>query len=86
MLRLLLLAFVLSGCSVLNPDLVRELAKDDASICIYGDIRGGAGAVAGVPTGGYGQGTVRLCRSNQPNAIITMGPDGSISITHDDTP
>lgn len=71
------------GCVSLTPQMVRELAKDDASVCISTDVRGGAGAVAGMPTGGYGQATGNLCRSKMPNAKIELRPDGSISITHD---
>lgn len=76
-------ALALAGCSTLTPELIKELAKDDASVCISTDVRGGAGAVAGVPSGGYGQATGNLCRSKMPNAKIELRPDGSISITHE---
>lgn len=69
-----------SGCVSLTPELVAALAEDEASTCISTDIRGGAGGIVGGATGGYGQGTLRLCRSNKDNAKITMGADGSISI------
>ena len=69
-----------AGCG-LSPDLVRELAKDDASICVTTDIRGGTGAL-GVGAGGYGQGTTVLCRSKFPNARVKVAPDGSMSIEH----
>lgn len=78
----------LSACSsVLTPEVIRELAQDQASFCAVGDIRGGAGggaiAAPGVPmTGAYGQSTVMFCRSNQPNARISAKPDGSIEIQH----
>jgi hypothetical protein len=76
----------LGGCSSISPELVAELAKDNASFCFTSDIRGGAGSIA-APTGGYGQGTLSFCRSRQANAKVTLGADGSISIEHrPDTP
>jgi len=71
----------LGGCVTLSPELLRELAKDEASICASADIRGGVGSLMS-PGGGYGQSTLRLCRSGKDNATITMSPDGSISITN----
>lgn len=86
MMRYGLLGLVLlSSCSSLTPEMIEALAKDDASVCISTDVRGGAGAVAGVPTGGYGQATGNLCRSKMPNAKIELKPDGSISIQHGET-
>jgi hypothetical protein len=69
-----------SGCVTLSPELVRELAKDDASFCASADVRGGAGGIVGGATGGYGQGTLRLCRSNKDNAKMSIAPDGTMSI------
>lgn len=81
-------AFILSallvvgsmGCSAITPEMVRELAKDDASICISTDVRGGAGGIVGGATGGYGQASLALCRSGKDNATISMSPDGTMSI------
>jgi hypothetical protein len=81
-LSALYLVVGLGGCTALTPDLIAQLAKDDASICVSTDIRGGVGAVAGVPTGGYGQATGNFCRSKMPNAKIELKSDGSISIQH----
>jgi hypothetical protein len=72
-------ALVLAGCASLSPELVRELAKDDASACLSSDVRGGVGSLM-TPGGGYGQATLGLCRSAMPNATLTLNPDGSISI------
>jgi L-aminopeptidase/D-esterase-like protein len=85
MRRYLLLAlslFVAGGCSPISPELVQALAKDNASFCAMGDIRGGAGAISMPAPGGYGQGTLAFCRSNRANARLTVLPDGSISIEH----
>ena len=71
-----------SGCSTIDPAVIEALAQDQASICALGDIRGGAGSLLGGAGGGYGQSTLSFCRSNQPNATITLTPDGSISIQH----
>lgn len=73
-------ALALSGCSI-NPELIQALAKDDASICIYGDARGGVGTLM-TPGGGYGQGTTIICRSKFPDAALSVQPDGSITIQH----
>lgn len=78
----LVLVLGLSGCVALTPDLVKELAKDDATFCANIDVRGGAGSIAGVPTGGYGQSTAVFCRSKMEDAQIETKPDGSMSIRH----
>ncbi len=75
------------GCSVpLTPELIKELAKDNASFCARAGVRGGAGAVAivpaPVPSGGYGSAEVEFCRSNHDGATVKLSPDGSISIEH----
>lgn len=80
-LSALCLVLGLTGCSSLSPELVQALAKDDASICISTDVRGGVGAVPSM-SGGYGQATTGLCRSKMPNAQIELKADGSISIKH----
>ena len=75
-------AFLAVGCSpTLTPELINSLALDTASFCAQGDIRGGVGTLMS-PSGGYGQSTMAFCRSNQPNAKITLKPDGEISIQH----
>lgn len=80
---LLGIVLLLGGCSTaLTPELVDALAKDSASMCIAGDIRGGAGGIIGGMTGGYGQSTLHMCRSNRDNVKITLGVDGSMSIEH----
>ena len=80
----LLVGLVLTGgCSVLTPDLIKELTKDPASFCASNDIRGGVGSLL-APAGGYGQGTFIFCRSNFPNASVSLKPDGSIAIQHGD--
>lgn len=76
----LILLAGLAGCSPLNAELVKALAEDDASFCISSDIRGGAGMVAGVPSGGYGQGTVIMCRSGKDNSSLSVAPDGTIKV------
>lgn len=76
------LVLSLGGCSTLSPELVDALAKDTASMCVAGDIRGGAGGIIGGATGGYGQSTFHMCRSNRDNVKITLGVDGSMSIEH----
>jgi len=75
------LSLILGGCSSLSPELITALSKDNASFCALSDVRGGAGAVIGA-AGAYGQGTFAFCRSNRPNAIVTLKPDGEMSITH----
>lgn len=80
----LILMAGLAGCSPLNAELVKALAKDDAAVCVASDIRGGAGMVAGVPSGGYGQGTLNFCRSNKANSKLEIKPDGSMSVTTGD--
>ena len=71
--------FGFTGCVSLSPELVQALARDNASFCASADLRGGVGSLLN-PAGGYGQSTLRLCRSNKENATITMTQDGSISI------
>ena len=80
-LSVLCLVLGFTGCSSLDPKLIDALAKDDASICISTDIRGGVGAVPSM-AGGYGQATTNICRSKMPNAKVEIKPDGSISIQH----
>lgn len=80
-IAVMLLGLSLSGCSVLTPELIQALSNDTASFCFTSDIRGGVGTLL-TPGGGYGQGTTSFCRSNQPNATVTLSPDGSISIEH----
>lgn len=84
---LLALVALLNGCAAsLTPELIQALSKDQASICIQTDVRGGAGLIAGAPSGGYGQATGSLCRSAMPGATIELKPDGSISIKHEAAP
>ena len=73
------LAVGLSGCVTLDDKLVNALAKDDASFCASTDVRGGVGTIT-APSGGYGQATLKLCRSRMPGAELTLGEDGSMSI------
>ena len=81
-LGIMLGVLLLSGCSsFLTPELIKELAKDNASFCAQSDIRGGVGTIV-APAGGYGQGTLSFCRSNHEKAKVTLTPDGSISIEH----
>jgi hypothetical protein len=71
-----------SGCVALDPAVIRELAKDDASVCVWTDTRGGvgAGALAGGLTGGYGQLTFAMCRSGKEDSSLSVSPDGSMSV------
>jgi hypothetical protein len=69
------------GCSLLTPELIAALSKDTASFCAQSDIRGGVGTIL-TPAGGYGQSTLAFCRSNYPDSLVTLKPDGSISIQH----
>lgn len=78
----LFVVFAAAGCSPLSSEMLKALASDESSVCFSSDIRGGAGMVAGMPTGGYGQTTNTLCRSKMPNAKMEVKPDGSISIQH----
>ena len=83
----LICAIMLGGCSLpLTPELIAELAKDNASVCARAGVRGGAGmatiAPIPVPAGGYGSAELEFCRSNFPGAKVTLAPDGSISIEH----
>ena len=82
LMALLSCAFLAVGCSsALTPEVITALSQDHASFCAQGDIRGGVGTLMS-PSGGYGQSTLSFCRSNQPNAKITLSPDGEISIQH----
>ena len=74
-------AALLAGCGSLTPELIKALAEDKASFCASHDVRGGAGALL-APTAGYGQATLSFCRSNQPNAKVSLSSDGTISIEH----
>ena len=71
-----------TGCFRFSPEFIEALAKDKASFCGKVSASGGAGGVAGfVPSGGYGTSTLEFCRSNQPNAKVSMDDKG-ISIQH----
>ena len=74
-----LLIFLVSGCQGVNPDLVKALALDAASSCFTSDIRGGVGTATAL-SGGYGQSTLAICRSNTPNSSIELKPDGTMTI------
>lgn len=63
----LLVAITLTGC-VSVPDLVRQLAKDDASACIA------------VHAGLYGD--LVACRTNAPNAALIRASSGGMEIQH----
>ena len=77
------LVLAVSGCSTIDPEVIKALANDSASFCLSTDIRGGVGSVVGGAGGGYGQSTLSFCRSNHDKAAITLKPDGEISITHE---
>jgi len=74
--------FLLVGCSAMSPEQLTALGNDGASFCAVADARGGVGAVAGAPAGGYGQATLTVCRTNSPNSTLTVGPNGTMSIQH----
>ena len=78
------LVFGLSGCVSLTPETIAALGKDDASICATTDIRGGVGSLMS-PAGGYGQGTLTICRSNKDNARLEVKPDGTMIIQNGGT-
>ena len=78
----LLACYQFGGCTTIDPAIIEALAKDPASVCITGDVRGGAGGIIGGATGGYGQSSLAFCRSQMPNAKIQLLPDGTISIEH----
>ncbi len=82
-MKYLMIAAMLSigGCTTISPELIQALAGDPASVCFRADTRGGVGSIV-APAGGYGQATLELCRSQMPDARITLGADGSISIEH----
>ncbi len=81
--------FVLSGCSVLDKDLITQLAADHASFCMDVVVSGGGGAVTiaplPVPGGAYGYGHGWVCRTNEPGSTIDLKPDGSLTIQHGKT-
>lgn len=82
---LCVLGAFLPGCATLDADMIRELAKDEASFCAHAGARGGAGGgglAMGALSGFYGSGEFSFCRSNHDGAKITLGADGSISIEH----
>ena len=84
-IALILCILLGAGCSLpLTPELVEALAKDAATLCLSTDVRGGAGTLVPAPGvgGGYGSATLVLCRTNQPDARLSVHPDGSISIEH----
>lgn len=74
------LSMTAAGCAAVSPELIEALAKDEASACFVADVRGGAGAVVGSMSGGYGQSSVRFCRSNKDQATVTMTAEGQITI------
>ena len=80
---ILLCALGFSGCVGLSPELVAALSRDDASFCAHVNIHGGVGGAA-LPTlsgsGGYGAGTLNVCRSNRPSAELSISPDGTLSL------
>jgi hypothetical protein len=79
---LLLSCLLLSGCFGFSKEMLEALAHDTASFCGKVSASGGAGGMAGMlPSGGYGTSTLEFCRSNQPNARVTMDDKG-ISIEH----
>jgi len=78
----LFLSVLLSGCFGFSKEMLEELAKDTASFCGKVSASGGAAGMAGMlPSGGYGTSTLEFCRSNQPDAKVTMDDKG-ISIEH----
>ena len=85
---LVLCITIAAGCSLpLTPELITALSKDAASFCLTTDLHGGAGGGAVmpapvVPLAGYGSATLSFCRSNQPNAVVSLNPDGSMRIEH----
>ena len=76
------LFLAIPGCATLDADMIRELAKDHASFCARAGASGGAGGLATGAVGGYGQADFAFCRSNHAGASVTLGADGSMSITH----
>ena len=81
------IVLAVTGCSSpLTPEVIQALASDKASVCGRAGIRGGAGALplagAAVPMGGYGGSEIEVCRSNFPNATLSMTPGGAVTITH----
>lgn len=84
-LFLVCIPIVLSGCTI-NTDIIKALAKDHASFCanITGSGYGGVMAITPVPMpgGGFGQGQMVICRTNEPGSAIIFKPDGGIEIHH----
>jgi len=83
----LCLSIIFGGCNLpLTPEVIAALSKDTASFCAKTGIRGGAGmapiGTPAPPVGGYGSAELEFCRSNFPNAKVTLAVDGSISIEH----
>jgi hypothetical protein len=66
--------------------IMRELARDNASLCGTATSWGGAGAIAiapaAVPSGGAGYLSVTFCRTNQTNSIIARDENGSMRLIH----
>jgi hypothetical protein len=86
---LMSMVMFLTGCTTLNltPELVQALAKDEATLCLAHNLQGSAGGAAFtpapmIPLAGWGASAFMLCRSNQPNASVSLTPDGGISIQH----
>jgi hypothetical protein len=81
-MKYIALFLFLAGCSFIT-DADRRLAADSlagASGCVY--IQGSGGAAGGVippvpVTGGYGQGSLAMARSQRPDAKSHCGPDGA---------
>lgn len=75
----------LTGC-MSAEGIMRELARDDASLCGTATSWGGAGAIAiapaAVPSGGGGYVSVTFCRTNQTNSIIARDESGNMRIIH----
>lgn len=81
MVVLTALLWVISSCMTVTPELITALSEDNASFCLNSDLRGGVGGVT-IGSGGYGQSTLSFCRSNHSSAILSLKPDGSMSIEH----
>jgi len=89
---IIMLIVPLNGCGFLLglpqvsskdlPDIVKEIAKSESSLCAWIGGRGGSGAGAiPVPTmaGGYGSGEILIGRVNADNTKVTI-KDGSCTI------
>lgn len=77
---LLLCAIGAASCAPLSAEHIEALSRDNASVCLSSAARGGAGGIIGGATGGYGQAELVLCRSNRPNARLSIAKDGTVSI------